>query len=182
MNMAGHPRWVSSLISSAGSGEPEDLMRLSCRLALASMEHGGGPFGALIADGSGQIVAAGWNTVISDSDSTAHAEANCIRQALKALAVTNLKEADCAPYSLFSSAAPCIQCFGMIYWSGLSRVYAAARKEDVEAIGFDEGPISEILWKEAQRKKGIVFIPDFCRDSEALLPLQAYHKQGGRIY
>ena len=162
--------------------DPSEIMRASCRLACASMRHGGGPFGAIISDSKGKIAAAGWNTVVSDSDSTAHAEANCIRQALKSLSVTSLRDGPGSPYSLFSSAAPCIQCFGMIYWSGLAKVYAAARSEDVEALGFDEGPVSAELWKEAEKRKGITFIPDFCRDKEALQPLHNYRQQGGRIY
>ena len=156
---------------------PEALMALALDIALASARHGGGPFGAVVADAEGRVVEVGWNRVLAAHDSTAHAEVVALRRAQQRLATHHL--AGCA---LYTSCAPCIQCYGAIYWSGLSRVYSAARKEDAERIGFDEGPPMDGLWAHAREAKGIDHVADFLRDERALRPLREYAESGGVNY
>lgn len=156
---------------------PEALMALAVDVALASARNGGGPFGAVIADANGQPVALGWNQVLATHDSTAHAEIVAMRRAEQQLATHRLEG-----LALFTSCAPCIQCFGAIYWSGIARVYAAARKADAETIGFDEGPPMEALWEHARAARGIAYVPDFQRDERALAPLRVYRERGGVDY
>ena len=50
----------------------------------------GGPFGAVIVDKDGNIVANGNNKVLKDKDPTAHAEIVAIREACKALNTNDL--------------------------------------------------------------------------------------------
>lgn len=157
--------------------EPADLIRRAVDLALRSVEQGGGPFGALVARPDGRVVAEGWNRVVELHDSTAHAEVVALRAAQQALGTHRLDG-----LVLYSSCAPCIQCYGAIYWSGLSHVYACATKEDAEAIGFEEGPPMEALWAHAREAKGIEYVPRYGRDEAALAPLRAYARRGGRNY
>lgn len=152
-------------------------MALAIEVARLSAQHGGGPFGAVVVDARGRALALGWNAVIDRHDSTAHAEIVAIRRAQAKLAMHRLD--GCA---LLTSCAPCIQCFGAIYWSGIARVLASARKEDAEAIGFDEGPPMQELWAHAARAKGIAYVADVMRDERALRPLQEYARRGGVNY
>lgn len=156
---------------------PDALMDLAIEIALTSAKNGGGPFGAVLADAQGRVVDVGWNAVLATTDSTAHAEIVALRRAQSRLGTHRLGGA-----ALFSSCAPCIQCYGAIYWSGLSKVYAAARKADAETIGFDEGPALDALWEHARSERGIEYLADFRRDERALAPLRLYRERGGVDY
>ena len=170
------PPWLP-IVDDAKPREPEELMRLAIEIALAAAENGGGPFGAVLADREGRAIALGWNDVVAAHDSTAHAEIVAMRRAEHRLGTHRLE--GCA---LYSSCAPCIQCYGAIYWSGLAKVYSAARKEDAESIGFDEGPPMDGLWAHAREAKGIEHVRDFHRDGKALRPLERYAERGGVNY
>lgn len=156
-------------------------MQVAVEIAIQSASNQGGPFGAVIADSTGKILECGWNHVVQWADSTCHAEVHCMRRLQR-----KLKTNDLSTYhdqlSMYCSCSPCIQCFGAIYWSGLKRIFAAAGKEDAEAIGFDEGPISEHLWQEAEKEKGIVFTPAFGRTERALLPFKTFQECCGTAY
>lgn len=152
-------------------------MTLALEIALASARNGGGPFGAVLADPEGTPLEVGWNAVLAARDSTAHAEIVAMRAAQKRLATHRLDGC-----TLYASCAPCIQCFGAIYWSGIAKIYSAARKEDAESIGFDEGPPMAELWSHARRAKGIEHVTEFLRDERALLPLRVYAESGGVNY
>ena len=61
----------------------EDFMREAIALSCSSVEHGGGPFGAVIVR-DGKIIARGSNSVTLLNDPTAHAEVSAIRAACSA--------------------------------------------------------------------------------------------------
>lgn len=156
---------------------PQDLMRRAVALALESARTGGGPFGALVARPDGRVVAEGANRVIAAKDSTAHAEIVALRAAQQALGTHRLDG-----MVLYTSCAPCIQCYGAIYWSGVTHVFACATKEDAESLGFEEGPPMDDLWEHAQKAKGIEYVPRFGRDEAALAPFKEYARRGGENY
>jgi len=91
----------------------------------------GGPFGALIVDENGQILAVASNSVLRDHDPTAHAEINAIRQAGIAKGTHDLS--GCV---LYTTCYPCPMCMGAILWSNIRKVVYGCRKEDAGAIGF----------------------------------------------
>jgi tRNA(Arg) A34 adenosine deaminase TadA len=108
------------------------------RAAMAAT--GGGPFGALVADDAGRVVAVGWNAVVPASDPTAHAELMALRRAAAALGSYRLAGAGIPRLALYATCAPCLMCAGAIRWAGIPRVVAAASAADAEAIGFRERP------------------------------------------
>lgn len=168
------PAWLEHLRGEATPREPAALMDLAVAVALASVEHGGGPFGAVIATQDGRFVDAGWNSVIPSNDSTAHAEVVALRRAQRRLRTYTL-----AGHVMYTSCEPCIQCFGALYWSGLSACHAAATTEDAESLGFDEGPVDNGLWERARHARGLHHVSRFHRTEASLEPLRRYR---GPIY
>lgn len=100
----------------------------------------GGPFGAIIVDKSGNIIAKGHNQVLSTNDPTAHAEINVIRKACKKLKTTNLSE-----YILYSTCEPCPMCLSAIIWANIKKIYYGANRKDVAEIGFKDDLIYDFL-------------------------------------
>lgn len=177
------PDWVTEIIGDGKLGsDPHHIMSAAVALAVANVENGGGPFSAIIADRNGKIIECGWNNVVKSCDSTAHAEIHCIRRAQRKLRSHDLSAVEGAPFDFYVSCAPCIQCFGAIYWSGLKRIFAGARKEHAEKLGFMEGPVTPAMWKEAAAEKGISYIADLLPDEIVVRPFAAYAKAGGVIY
>ena len=143
------------------------LMRIALEAARASAAHGGGPFGALVSDADGRVLAVASNMVLVRTDPTAHAEMTAIRRATALLGRHELR--DC---TLVSTCAPCVMCTGAIHWAGLGRVVTGARASDAEAIGFVEGPAGFDATA-FLRSRGIVCEPDVEREAVAEL-LRAY--------
>jgi guanine deaminase len=111
----------------------EEFMREAIRLSLEKMQAGfGGPFGAVVVR-NGQVIARGFNNVLSSNDPTAHAEVDAIRKACAALGTFQLSDCE-----LYTSCEPCPMCLGAIYWARPKVVYYGNTKEDAAAIGFDD--------------------------------------------
>ncbi len=115
-------------------------LRLAIRLAEEGMRKGeGGPFGAVIVDASGEIVAKGNNRVLCTSDPTAHAEVVAIRRACEKLQHFQLEGC-----TIYASCEPCPMCLGAIYWARPARlVFAASREDAADIAGFDDAFIYE---------------------------------------
>jgi len=118
----------------------------AARLALDGLERGeGGPFGAVIVK-NGKIVGRGWNQTFKNTDPTAHAEVQAIRDACK-----NLDTQELAGCVIYSSGEPCPMCMAAIYWTMMDGVFFANTKEEAAAMGFDDAKIYRELalsWKE----------------------------------
>jgi guanine deaminase len=91
----------------------------------------GGPFGALIVDANGKVLAVASNSVLKDHDPTAHAEMNAIRQAGILLGTHDLSGC-----TLYTTAYPCPMCLGAILWANIKHVVYGCRPQDADAIGF----------------------------------------------
>ena len=122
------------------------FMQIACDLAFENIDHGGGPFGAVIVK-DGNIVSTGCNTVTLDNDPTAHAEVNAIR---KACAQTgNFKLDGCVVYS---SCEPCPMCLSALYWAGVKKIYYGNTKTDARDINFDDKFIYDELEIEPEER------------------------------
>ena len=114
------------------------FMRMACDLANENIDHGGGPFGAVIVK-DGEIISTGCNSVTIDNDPTAHAEVNAIRRACSLS--KNFKLDGCVVYS---SCEPCPMCLSALYWAGVSRIYYANTTADADHISFGD----DFIYKE----------------------------------
>ncbi|GAB3197289.1 tRNA(Arg) A34 adenosine deaminase TadA [Pontibacter aydingkolensis] len=116
----------------------EPYMREAIRLSEEKMKAGfGGPFGAVIVRND-EIIARGFNNVLSSNDPTAHAEVDAIRKACQLLGDFQLPDCE-----LYTSCEPCPMCLGAIYWARLKKVYYGNTRQDAASIGFDDNFIYE---------------------------------------
>ncbi len=156
-----------------------DQMALAIELSRLNIEHGGGPFGAIIVDrDTKKVIAAGVNLVTTHNLSCAHAEMVAISMAQQNLECFRLS--DRGNFQLVTSCEPCAMCFGAIPWSGVSKVICGASKEDAEAVGFDEGP-KPCSWTKALEKRGIEVTTELMRE-QAQAVLYSYSKMAGLVY
>ena len=95
----------------------EYLRRAKENAERGMMNHEGGPFGAVITDQQGNIVAEGNNQVLKQKDPTAHAEIVAIRKACKKIGDWRLE--DC---TLYVTLEPCQMCAGAIVQARVKKV------------------------------------------------------------
>lgn len=110
----------------------QQFMTAAIELAQTSIEHCGGPFGAVIIK-DGQIIGRGSNQVTRNNDPTAHAEIEAIRNACR-----NINRYALTGCTLYASSQPCPMCLSAIYWARIDKVYYANTYEDASKIGFDD--------------------------------------------
>jgi tRNA(Arg) A34 adenosine deaminase TadA len=109
-----------------------DYMRRAIDVTREGIAAGQSPFGSVVVK-DGRIVAATHNTVWRDTDTTAHAEVNCLRAAAKALATIDLSGC-----TLYSTCEPCPMCLAAIHWAKVDRVVFGATINDAAKAGFNE--------------------------------------------
>ncbi len=182
------PRWVEREITLGETfRSPEARMRLAIRLSELNVQHKtGGPFGAAVFEKkSGKLVSVGVNRVVPCRCSLAHAEATALMFAQQAIGSFDLGGKELPLMELVTSAQPCVQCFGNIWWSGIDSVVIGARARDVESLtGFDEGPLPRNWARKLEKREGlkpVAVVRDFMR-REACHALKRYKATGGKIY
>lgn len=132
-----------------------------------------GPFGAVITDKDGNIIANGNNKVLKNNDPTAHAEVVAIREACK-----KLKTYDLSNYILYTSCEPCPMCLSAIIWANIKEVYYGCTKEDAGKIGFRDDIIYDYL---KGNNKDLIHLTHLDRD-ECIKTFEKYKKEKGTIY
>ena len=149
-------------------------MEIAKNSAKNGMENNaGGPFGAVIVDKQGNVIAKANNTVIKHKDPTEHAEMNAIREACKKLGTYDL-----SGYTLYTSCEPCPMCLSAIIWANIKEVYYACTKEDAGSIGFRDDMIYEYL---KGNKKDVINLKQIDRD-ECKELFKEYKEKGKTIY
>mmetsp|Transcript_12605 Transcript_12605/g.18856 ORF Transcript_12605/g.18856 Transcript_12605/m.18856 type:complete len:168 (+) Transcript_12605:83-586(+) len=133
----------------ADSKASKKCMDIAVQEAQEGVKRGeGGPFGAVIVNKKGEIVARAHNMVLQTNDPTAHAEVTVIRKASARLGRFDLS--DC---TIYSTCEPCPMCFGAIHWAKIPVcVYGATAKDAAEA-GFDDAFIYNAIRKTTTEKK-----------------------------
>ncbi|MFD0938631.1 nucleoside deaminase [Methylobacterium trifolii] len=147
----------------AEAGTEADRAFMSEAIALMRkagvVDKTGGPFGAVVVR-DGQVLAASGNSVLRDSDPSAHAEVNAMRIACKKVGAPNLKGA-----TLFTSCEPCPMCYATAYWARVDRIYYAAAWTDYADLFDDQNismdmkrpypertvPVSQLMQADAQK-------------------------------
>ena len=125
------------------SCDKQEYMSMAVKASIENIEHGGGPFGAVIVrrgtDGKAdEVISVAGNSVTNDNDPTAHAEVNAIREACRRLGRFSLDDCE-----IYCSCEPCPMCLGAIYWARLRHVYYACTKMDAADAGFSDNMIYE---------------------------------------
>jgi tRNA(Arg) A34 adenosine deaminase TadA len=158
----------------------EDRMRLAIELARRNVaEDTGGPFGAVVFESSGRVVALGTNMVVPSSNAFLHAEIVALMFAQHALGSYSLRDPN-LDHELVASCAPCAMCLGAVLWSGVTRLVTGATREDAIEIGFDEGPVFDASY-EYLAARGVSVVPGVLRE-DARAVLEEYRARGGPIY
>lgn len=95
------------------------LLRSAFTLAAEARARGDRPFGAIIADADGTVLAEAGSTQGASGDGTlAHAEMNACQVAVRAaIPRDTLRGA-----TIFSSGEPCAMCAAAIFYTGIGRV------------------------------------------------------------
>jgi tRNA(Arg) A34 adenosine deaminase TadA len=121
------------------TSEDERFLRRAIELAAAGRAAGDAPFGSLVVDAAGNVLAEEHNTVLSDNDISAHPELKLARWAAR-----QLDGATAAAATLYTSCQPCGMCTGAIDRSGIGRVAFALSNDQLSALepsgGFSRVP------------------------------------------
>ncbi|MCC1497061.1 nucleoside deaminase [Alcanivorax sp. 1008] len=159
----------------------DDQSRLQAVLALAALtiaHDSGGPFAAAVyALDTGELISTAVNTVVSNHCAAAHAELQALSLAQQKIGNYTLIDRPCV---LVSSSEPCTMCLGAIAWSGIQQLVFSSTREDVEQIGFDEGPITR-EWRQQLTERGIRVSGPMLRE-EGRQILRDYLNHQGVIY
>lgn len=125
------------------------FLKRCIEIADESVANGNHPFGALIVDSEGNIIAESGNIEVTEKDCTGHAETTVMRIAAKKYSREFLWSC-----TLYSTAEPCCMCTGAIYWGNVGKiVYGISEKKLLELTGDAEAnptfdvPCREILAK-----------------------------------
>ena len=151
-----------------------EFMKIAKECAENGSSNGeGGPFGAVITDKEGNIVAKGNNMVLQNNDPTAHAEVTVIREACKKLGTYDL-----SGYVLYTSCEPCPMCLSAIIWANIKKVYYGTNLKDAEDIGFRDDFIYNYI---NNKDKDILDLVELNHD-ECLELFNEYKEKNKEIY
>lgn len=104
--------------------------------AIEEAKKGDAPYGAVIVKDN-QIVAKAYNTVVQDSDPSAHAEINAIR-----ILTNELKNYSLEGYSIYTTGEPCPMCAAACVWAGISEIIYGASIQDLVELNQSQINIS----------------------------------------
>lgn len=132
-------------------------LQLAVEQAKESVKQGGFPAGA-VAVKDGKVVSRGVSLGFKINDPTSHAETASVREAC-----CKLKTVDLSGATLYASLQPCLMCFSVANWAGISRIVFGCQKTgEMISKGYYEGKtdIYEVN-EQNNRKIELVYIPDF---------------------
>ena len=178
------PSWVDEVVGpSRVYRGTEEKMALAIRLSAENVERetGGGPFGAAVfRSDTGELVSVGMNSVVRLHNSALHAEIVALMLAHEAHGLHSFRAPGAPPLELVTSCEPCVMCFGMTLWCGVTRLVCGATRDDAMELGFDEGPVNEDSYRHLQGR-GVEVIRGVLRQ-EARAVLKRYQELGRPIY
>ncbi len=118
----------------------QKLLRQAIEQARVARDRGDDPFGAVLADGTGRVLAEAGNTVVTDRDPTGHAETNLVRAAGRKFGSDDL-----AVSTLYASTEPCAMCSAAIYWSGIGAIVYDLGQDTLVGIAGDGMAIPQLV-------------------------------------
>lgn len=109
------------------------LLYETVRIAHEAKERGNHPFGALLADGDGNILMEMGNDS-KEGGPAMHAETALLLKAGRQYDAAFLRTC-----SLYTSVEPCVMCCGALYWTDVRRlVFGISERQLLELTGSDE--------------------------------------------
>jgi len=132
-------------------------MRLAIEQARQALADGQPPYGACIVK-DGEVVAAVHNRICRNTDATAHAEVEAIREACRRLGTTLLD--GCVMYS---TAEPCSMCLTAGVWAGIDTMVYGADMADEERYGLAR-PTVPASTMQQHLKRPLRLVPGVGRD------------------
>jgi len=152
----------------------KDIMKLAIDEARKTMnENKGGPFGAVITDQDGNVIAVSSNLVLETHDPTAHAEIMVIRRASEILGTHDLS--NCI---LYTTGYPCPMCLSAIIWANIKKVYYGTNLKDAKNIGFRDDFIYNYL---SNNDGSILSMKELSRD-DCIELFKEYKENNKQIY
>ena len=130
-------------------------LRQTIAVAAKAMQKGNHPFGAVLVDADGKVVAEGENTFLTDGG-PGHAETNLARFAARTFKPDYLEKC-----TLYTSVEPCCMCAGTIYWANIGTVVYGMTEHQLLTItsGHTENLTQDLpcalVFGAGQRKVGI---------------------------
>lgn len=103
-------------------------MRVAIAEARAGQAQGEPPFGAVVADRSGSVVAQAHDTVVALGDMTRHSEVDAVRAACAKLGP------DLSGCTLYATTEPCAMCFTAAWLACISRIVFGCTMAQVASI------------------------------------------------
>lgn len=103
----------------------EKYMKFAIEQALVGKKEGEPPFGGIIIDRTGKIVAMAYDTVVRDNDLTSHSETNLVRQACKKVGP------DLSGCTVYCTCEPCPMCFTALWLARIDTVVFGSYISDV---------------------------------------------------
>src|SRR5688572_24054742 len=121
----------------------EGHLRRCVALATQALENGDDPFGSVLVDAEGSVLAEAMNRESTDSDPTAHPEMELVRWAL-----AHLTSDQRAVATVYTSGEHCPMCAAAHGWAGLGRIIAAASAAQLAewraSWGLPAGPVTPL--------------------------------------
>ena len=112
----------------------QEYLKRAIEVSRQARKNGNTPFGALLADGEGNIVMEQENIEVTEHKCTGHAECTLAERASVAYPKDFLWNC-----TLYTTAEPCAMCSGAIYWANIGTVvYAMTETRLLELTGSDE--------------------------------------------
>ena len=107
----------------------EHYLRLAIGLAAQAREAGNPPFGSLLVNAEGDVVAEDRNTTITEQDITAHPELKLARWAARELPAASARAT-----TMYTSCEPCPMCATAIARANLGRVVFALDGDQLQLL------------------------------------------------
>ena len=98
----------------------EGFMERAFEMRRRAIERGDQPYGAVLVKG-GRIVGQGVSAVVTNTDPTAHAEIEAIRDAARRLGTSDLTDCE-----MYGTSRACPMCEAGAYWARIARMYYGA--------------------------------------------------------
>jgi tRNA(Arg) A34 adenosine deaminase TadA len=120
-------------------------LRQAFIVAHQAREHGNHPFAAVLINTNNEVVLTAENSVVTDADTTAHAEINLIRAA-----TPNFTPEQLSNFTIIASAEPCAMCAAALVWANIRNVVFGLSMDKIYAMFGDPGdaPVLAIASRE----------------------------------